>query len=98
MAPRARLLRRRAAATLAARPRPKDPLLLTPPWERPPAFCAALRACARKDFAFGALVDRIRPGRMRKSSLRLILPTARCRKLRKNRVLAKLARCASSSQ
>jgi len=80
------------------RPRPKEPPLLAPPRERPPAFCAALRACARKDFVLGAGVERIRPGRMRRSSLRLIVPTARCRKRRKNSALAKMASCAGSSQ
>src|ERR1700753_2833246 len=74
MAPRARLLSRREAARLAARPRPKEPPRLAPPRDRPPAFCAALRACARKDFALGARVERIRPGRTRRSSLRAIAP------------------------
>src|ERR1700753_360450 len=74
MAPRARLLSRREAARLAARPRPKEPPRLAPPRDRPPAFCVALRACARKDFALGARVERIRPGPMRRSSLRAISP------------------------
>ena len=42
---------------------------------RPPAFCAAASACAMKGLARCALDDRIRPGRMRKSSSPLIAET-----------------------
>ena len=53
MAPRARLLRSRDAARLAARPRPNVLPLLGRPRERPPAFCAAWSACARNGFVRG---------------------------------------------
>jgi len=70
---RPRPCRSRVAARLAARPRPNLPPRLPLPRERPPAFCAAWSACARKGFVLGARVERIRPGRMRKSSLRVIV-------------------------
>src|SRR5438128_1296215 len=73
MALRARSLRRREAARLAARPRPNLLSRVGPPGERPPDFCAAFSACARKDFVLGERVERIRPGRMRKSSLLAML-------------------------
>ena len=68
--------RRLAAAPwsrLAARPRPNLLLGLPAPRERPPAFCAAWSACARNGFARAARVERMRPGRMRKSSFPVIL-------------------------
>ena len=73
IAPRARLLRRREAARLAARPRPNLLSRRGPPRERPPDFCDAFSACARKDFVRGARGERMRPGRMRKSSDLVIL-------------------------
>jgi hypothetical protein len=73
MALRARLLRRREAARLAARPRPNLLSRLWPPRERPPDFCAAFSACARKDFGLGERVERFRPGRMRKSQFPVML-------------------------
>src|SRR5882757_2150114 len=89
MAPRARLLRSRDTARLAARPRPNVLPRFVRPRDNPPAFCAACSACARNGFVLGERVERMRPGRMRKSSFPVILgsqgvescgPIARCRK------------------
>jgi hypothetical protein len=73
MAPRARLLRSRDAARLAARPRPNVLLRFVRPRENPPAFCAACSACAKNGFFLHERVERMRPGRMRKSSLLAML-------------------------
>src|SRR6266446_2128527 len=89
MAPRARLLRSRDAARLAARPRPNVLPRFVRPRDNPPAFCAACSACARNGFVLGERVERMRPGRMRKSSFPVILgsqgvescgPITSCRK------------------
>src|SRR3546814_19900819 len=69
---RDRLVRSRLACRVARWPRPKRerfPELILPERETlPPARWAAASACAMKGRACCARVERMRPGRMRKSS------------------------------
>ena len=76
---RERPVSRRLARTLAVRPRPnveRLPELIRPEREmRAPAFWAAASACAMKGRARCALDERVRPGRIRKSSSPLMAET-----------------------
>ena len=85
------VLSSRDAARLAARPRPNVLPRFMRPRENPPAFCAACSACARNGFVRGERVERIRPGRMRKSSL-----PAHVRLRRVSKAERPIARCQKS--
>ena len=63
-----------------------------------PPLSADLSACVRKDFVLGARVERMRPGRMPKSSFPIIVSAARCKLLSKHGAMTKMASCAGLSQ
>ena len=70
-----------------------------PPRERPPAFCAAWSACARKGFVSG----RARRADAAWTDAKIVVSgssmrSAGCRKLSDDNALPKMASCAGSSQ